>query len=177
MQSSSVEQIAYKQNFVDQRLNYVSCTQIANRREAINELRFELESSQLFHGYRLQFQMAGETNWEVNSEMVIHREYFSKIMQGIPYHHTDPYSINHDTPPPDAKTQHENVVSHKCPNRECRRTRSTHRYECYHYATTRANCDRRRDSTNEETPKRRFSNRYLRCRLRSDGGSNNPLPI
>ncbi len=118
MQSSSAEQIAYKQNFVDQRLNYVSCiriTKIANRREAINELHIELESSQfkygplvsfrvidtpirdapndpmyhqtviafaqfkytisnylaikdyhniLFHGYRLQFQMAGETNWQ-----------------------------------------------------------------------------------------------------------------
>ena len=66
----------------------------------------------LFHGYRLQFQMAGETNWEINSKMVIRREYFSKIMQGIPYHHTDPYPINHDTPPPAAKTQHENVAVH-----------------------------------------------------------------
>jgi hypothetical protein len=164
MQSSNAEQIAYKQNFVNQNLNYVSCiriTQIANRREAINELRFELESSQfkygplvsfriiptpirdapndptyhqtviafaqfkytisnylaikdyhniLFHGYRLQFQMAGETNWQVDSEMVIRREYFSKIMQGIPYRHTDPYPINHDTPPPVANTHHENVA-------------------------------------------------------------------
>jgi len=164
MQSSSAEQKAYKQNFVDQRLNYVSCiriTQIANKPEAINDLKFELESSQfkygplvsfrvidtpirdapndpkyhqtviafaqfkytisnylaikdyhniLFHGYHLQFQMAGETNWQINSEIVIRREYFSKIMQGIPYRHTDPYSLNHDTPPPAANTQHENVT-------------------------------------------------------------------
>ena len=54
--------------------------------------------------------MAGETNWEINSEMIIRREYFSKIMQGIPYLHTDPYTLNHDTTPPVANTQHENVV-------------------------------------------------------------------
>jgi hypothetical protein len=143
---------------------YVSCiriTQIANKPEAINELRFELESSQfkygplvsfrvietpirdapndpmyhqtviafaqfkytisnylaikdyhniLFHEYHLQFQKAGETNWQINSEIVIRREYFSKIMQGIPYRHADPYSLNHDTPPPAANTQHENVA-------------------------------------------------------------------
>ena len=154
MQLSSAEQIAYKQNFVDQRLNYASCiriTQIANSREAINELHIELESSQfkygplvsfrvidtpirdapndptfhqtgiafaqfkytisnylaikdyhniLFHGYRLQFQMAGEINWQVDSHKVIRREYFSKIMQEIPYRHSDPYSLNHATQPP-----------------------------------------------------------------------------
>ena len=64
----------------------------------------------LFHGYHLQFQMAGETNWQINSEIVIRREYFSKIMQGIPYRHADPYLPNYDTPPPAAHTQHENVA-------------------------------------------------------------------
>ena len=77
--------------------------------------------------------MALETNWEVNSEMVIRREYFSKIMQGIPYRHTDSFPLNHGTPPPVANTQHENVAVHAdlplCPTRECRRTsRSTHSY-------------------------------------------------
>ena len=59
--------------------------------------------------------MAGETNWQINSEIVIRREYFSKIMQGIPYRHADPYLINHDTPPPAANTQY--AASHKCPTR------------------------------------------------------------
>jgi hypothetical protein len=60
-------------------------------------------------GIVFNYKMAGETNWEVNSEMVIRREYFSKIMQGIPYRHTDPFPLNHGTPPPVANTQNENV--------------------------------------------------------------------
>jgi hypothetical protein len=51
----------------------------------------------LFHGYRLQFQMVGETNWQVASHKVIRRECLNQIMQEIPYRHADP-SIHSTTP-------------------------------------------------------------------------------
>jgi hypothetical protein len=49
-------------------------------------------------------------NFKSLAKMVFRREYFSKIMQGIPYRHADPYPINHDSPQPAYKTQHENVA-------------------------------------------------------------------
>jgi len=126
MQSSSAEQIAYKQNFVNQRLNYVSCiriTQIANRREAINELQFELESSQFKYGPLVSFRVIPTPIRDAPNDPTYHQtviafaqfkytisNYYSKIMQGIPYRHTDPFPLNHDTPPPVANTQHENVA-------------------------------------------------------------------
>ena len=164
MQSSIQEQLAFKQNFVNPKLNYVSCiriTQIANKPEAIYELKKELESSQfkygplvsfrvidnpirnapntptyrqttiafaqfkytisnylaikeyhnlLFHGYHLQFQMAGETDLLIDSSIIIRREYISKTMVGIPYRHTDPFTNVKITPSHVTHSQLENVI-------------------------------------------------------------------